>query len=374
MEVNPQDPSIPVTNRMSICISTISEDREDEVVLYPSGRIVHLESSSVEPMPSEHSSDSSTNMVVETEVAVMIENSSNPFLTATTLDEVSPLKPSTIVSNVLGNLADHPTDELTRLVEPVGRVAPIYEAISPAPEIAESALDSNVPPFTGVLNGDQLDSGAELQIAQEIEVIAENEPHQINSIPAGQHDEINENEEIWAARGWWGPMSQHPSVTDEVFFAFCIPTDDPDELERRRKYREQINSMWSRPETPDNPHELVVTYEHPWWTCYNRSNKTKEHMSGIMWFMLNPEDLVEEFGEEAAAEINADIGVEIEIHPPVVEQDLAPASEPLQSNSTAPEPVAPSSKSDIPQTVTANVSVDFSKQPRTSRDCVEPVN
>ena len=103
VEVNPQDPSIPVTNRMSICISTISEDREDEVVLNPSGRIVHLESSSVEPMPFEHSSNSSANIVVETEVAAVIENPSDPILTATTLDEVSPLNPSTIVSDVLGN-------------------------------------------------------------------------------------------------------------------------------------------------------------------------------------------------------------------------------------------------------------------------------
>ena len=94
----------------------------------------------------------------------------------------------------------------------------------------------------------------------------ENDANQSNAISLNEGDEMNENEEIWAARGWWGPMSQHPSVTDEVFFSFCIQTDDPDEFERRRKYREQINSMWSRPETPDNPHEFVVTYEHPWWT------------------------------------------------------------------------------------------------------------
>lgn len=89
-----------------------------------------------------------------------------------------------------------------------------------------------------------------IQIALEVELVAENDANQSCAISVNECEEVNENEEIWAAGGWWGLMSQHPLVTDEVFFSVCIQADDLDELERRRKYREQINQMWSHPETP----------------------------------------------------------------------------------------------------------------------------
>ena len=103
-------------------------------------------------------------------------------------------------------------------------------------------------------------------------------------------------------------------------------------------------------------------------------SKTQEHMSAIMWFMLNPEDLVEEFGEEAAAELNADLGVEIEIHHSIVEQNLGSAEEPsLQSKSSVPGLVAPCNL-DVLQPAQASISVDLSEQPRTSGDCSGPIN
>ena len=78
--------------------------------------------------------------------------------------------------------------------------------------------------------------------------------------------------------------------SDEDFYATCIKTSDPAELERRRQYRLMINEKWSQPESAENPHDLIVDMENPFWTLYADLTRN-DHMSGELWVQLNPEYL-----------------------------------------------------------------------------------
>ena len=51
-----------------------------------------------------------------------------------------------------------------------------------------------------------------------------------------------------------------------------------------------INEKWSQPESAENPQDLIVDMENPFWTLYADLTRN-DHMSGELWVQLNPEYL-----------------------------------------------------------------------------------
>lgn len=103
VQVYPQDPSFPTTNRLSIFTPTFSKDRDNEVVSIPSGRIVHFGTSSLSQFTSESSHGLSRDSIANAKAAPVKEGSAIPTLTATTSAKVSLFNSSTIYSSVASN-------------------------------------------------------------------------------------------------------------------------------------------------------------------------------------------------------------------------------------------------------------------------------
>ena len=76
----------------------------------------------------------------------------------------------------------------------------------------------------------------ELQNPLEIEILPEEEDAgEVYEEGPTYLQAVTEEEKACAALGWWVPIGQHPSVSDEDFYASCVKTDHPEELERRKK-------------------------------------------------------------------------------------------------------------------------------------------
>ena len=75
-------------------------------------------------------------------------------------------------------------------------------------------------------------------------------------------------------------------MSDEDFYASCIKTSDPAELERRRQYRLLINEKWSQPESAKNPHDLIEDMENTFLTlCADLTRN--DHMYGELGVQLH---------------------------------------------------------------------------------------
>ena len=133
------------------------------------------------------------------------------------------------------------------------------------------------------------------------------------------------DEEAGVAMEWYGPKEFHPSVSDSDFFQCCIETDKPGEFERRRKFRAKLNEVFSKPETPENRHEINATMEHPWWIDMAGITMSPDHMSGELWLDVHPDEFHERSPRrqyDSDFDENRDDGLELSLHPATTKELL----------------------------------------------------